>query len=280
MFRRDLTKKYIEKGFSQADAVAEVDFALEIIAGLTQNDILLGKEPQEVQKVEIVNCIEQRLSTGAPIQQILGKAFFMGDVFEVTEDTLIPRPETEILVREAIKLIKENNFIKALDIGTGSGCIAIEIAKNVPDIEVLSVDISQNAIKIAEKNAFNIGVLGRVSFLESDIFSKINEKFDLIISNPPYIPLSEKVNLQPEVRDFEPHSALFTEDKEGISFYKKIIEKSSKYLNENGYIAFELGINQADMVKDLFIKNNFHEVKIIKDLDNIERVILAKFNIS
>jgi len=280
MYRRDLIKKYIEKGFSQADAVAEVDFAIEIIAGLTQNDILLGKEPQEELRAEILSCIEKRLVTGAPIQQILGKAFFMGNIFEVTENTLIPRPETEILVREAVKLIKDNNFIKVLDIGTGTGCIAIEVAKNSPDVEVLSVDISKNAIKIAEKNAFNIGVSDRVSFLESDIFSNINQKFDLIISNPPYIPLSEKENLQPEVRDFEPHSALFAEDAEGIEFYKKIIEKSCKYLKIGGYVAFELGINQAGIVKELFIKNNFSEIKSIKDLDNTERVIFAKSNIS
>jgi release factor glutamine methyltransferase len=167
-----------------------------------------------------------------------------------------------------------------LDIGSGSGCIAIEIAKKVPEARVLSVDISQNALKIAKKNACNIGVSDRVSFLESDIFSNVFEKFDIIVSNPPYIPLSEKENLQTEVRNFEPHSALFTEDKDGIDFYKKIIEKSCEYLKKGGYVAFELGINQAGIVKELFIKNNFSEVKIINDLDGIERVILAKSNLS
>lgn len=280
MFRRDLIKKYIDRGFSQVDAASEVDFAFEIIAGLTQNDILLGREPTDVKKAEISSCIGQRLSTSAPIQQILGKAFFMGDVFEVTKDTLIPRPETEILVREAIKIVKDNKMTKVLDIGTGSGCIAIEIAKNLPEVEVLSVDISSNAIDVAKKNACNIGVSDRVSFLKSDIFSNVFEKFDLIVSNPPYIPLSEKLNLQSEVLNFEPHSALFTEDLEGIDFYRKIIEKSCEYINTGGYIAFELGMNQAGMVKDFFIKNNFYEVKIIKDLDNIERVTLARCNIS
>lgn len=280
MFRRDLIKKYIDKGFSQADAASEVDFAFEVIARLNQNDILLGKEPKEEQKSEILSCIEKRLLTGAPIQQLLGKAFFMGDVFEVTKETLIPRPETEILVIEALEIIKKNNFKKILDIGSGSGCIAIEIAKNAPEVGVLSVDISQNAIDVAKQNASNIGVSDGVTFIKSDIFSNVFEKFDLIVSNPPYIPLSEKVNLQPEVLHFEPHSALFAEDEQGIEFYKKIIEKSCEYLNTGGYIAFELGINQADIVKDLFVKNNFNEVKVIKDLDGIDRVISAKLNIS
>ena len=137
-----------------------------------------------------------------------------------------------------------------------------------------SCDISFEALKIAKANSQNLNT--KVKFFKSDLFENVQNKYDLIVSNPPYIPIKEKEKLQKEVKEFEPPQALFTNDEQGIAFYKKIIQNSQKFLNNNGFLAFELGINQVRFVKDLFLSNNFQNVKIYKDLNNIERVITAQ----
>ena len=165
--------------------------------------------------------------------------------------------------------------MQVLDFGTGSGCIACLIALD-SDAQVLGVDISTGALRCALDNAMGMGLMNRALFRKSDLFSNIQEKFDLIVSNPPYIPLSEKENLQIEVRDFDPAAALFTEDEKGLEFYEKIIKIAPSHLNNGGSIAFELGIGQFEDVSRLFKTNGFADIEIYKDLSGIERVITAK----
>ncbi len=260
------------------EAKAEAKLIVEIASGLKIEEILFGKIQNEDKIYEIARI---RTNTKHPIQYILGFSYFMGEKYIVNENVLIPRDETEILVRNSYELLKERkNKIDVLEIGIGSGCISCELAKKLKDkdIEILGVDISSDALSTALDNISNQNLIRKIIVRKSDIYSKIreNEKFDLIVSNPPYIPKKEKENLEDEVKK-EPDIALFSEDDEGISFYQKIIQDAPKYLKKDGFIAFELGINQSGKVKSL-LEENFIDIKITKDLQNIERTITARLN--
>lgn len=265
-----LTKGGIEKNEAKIEAKMLVSYFLN----LNQVDLILNDEFEEHE--DLLEAANLRASKRIPIQYIIGKAYFMGEDFIVNKNVLIPRDETELLVRRAVEIIKEKNYKKVLDIGTGSGCIACMIAKNT-DTQVIGVDISTEALQIALDNSSKLGLFNKAIFRKSDIFSNIHkdEKFDLIVSNPPYIPLKEKGNLQVEV-SFEPESALFASDKNGLEFYDKIIKQAQTFLNVNGYLMFELGINQAELVKSLMIKSGFEDIQIERDLAKIERVIWGR----
>jgi release factor glutamine methyltransferase len=196
----------------------------------------------------------------------------MGEFFKVTPDVLIPRDETEILVSKAIDIIKACDLKNILDIGTGTGCIACTIAKQTNAV-VLGVDISSDALRIALDNVTNLGINNRAVFRKSDLFSKIREeeKFDMIISNPPYIPIGTK--LEPEL-SHEPSVALFAEEN-GLQLYRKIVQEAPKFLKENGWLIFELGIDEADFVK-AFMDEYFTNVQIEKDFAGIDRIIYGK----
>lgn len=228
---------------------------------------------------EILKKASLRAETKKPVQYILGCQDFMGDRYIVNENVLIPRDETEILVNCAYNLIKDKNEkIDILDIGTGSGCISCALAKKLinKNIEILAVDKSIEALEVAIENISKLDLIRKIIIRKSDLFSKIRdfEKFDLIISNPPYIPKSQKNNLQKEL-EFEPYDALFTDDEEGVEFYQKIINQAPAYLKKGGYLAFEVGINQYKTVISMF-EEGFQDIEIIKDLAGIERVICAK----
>ncbi len=272
--KSDLIKIYKDNGFSFDEACAEIDFAIEILCGLTPKDLILGIMPSPKDLLKLESIVNIRVKTGAPIAQILGCTYFMGQKFEVTKDTLIPRPETELLVKKAIELIKLNNYKNILDIGTGSGCIACMIAK-MTDAQVLGVDISNEALKICLNNAMHLDLMNKAIFRKSDLFSKIRkeEKFDIIISNPPYIPPQEREKLQTEVKDFEPAISLFTTDSKGLDFYQKISAQAGKYLNKNGYLLFEVGANQAREVIEILKNNDFKRIECLKDVSGILRVV-------
>ena len=208
-----------------------------------------------------------------PLPYIIGIADFMGEKFFVNENVLIPRPETEILVEKTIE--KAQNFAspKILDIGFGSGCISVMLAKKLNNANVFACDISEKALDAAMKNAEKLNA--NVEFVLSDLFSSVDEKFDIIVSNPPYIPPKEKSTIQKEV-SFEPELALYTSDEQGIEFYKKIISSAKNYFNKDGYLLFELGINQSELVKKLFLDYNYKEIEITKDLENNDRIICAR----
>lgn len=274
--------KKIEKMLSSAgieEAKNEAKLIVLELSGQSLEDILLNKEIKNQDK--ILEIAKLRAKTKAPVQHLLGFSYFMGEKYIVNKNVLIPRDETEILVEEAYKLIKnKKEKINILDIGTGSGCISIELAKKLfdKDVEILAVDISLEAIQTALENANKFNVIRKVIFRKSDLFSKIRptEKFDLIVSNPPYIPINQKEALQKEVRDFDPELALFAHDREGIEFYQKIINKAGDFLKKDGFLAFELGIGQSGKVREILKSNNFRNIKITKDLASIERVITAQ----
>lgn len=227
--------------------------------------------------VSFMGKFTSRRSKGEPLQYILGETEFMGLNFKVDKNVLIPRPETELLVEESLKIIKSGG--KILDLCTGSGCIAISISSFLEDVEVVASDISREALNVAKNNAELNNVAQKITFSESDYFKNLNEygnDFDIIVSNPPYISDGDREGLQREVREFEPHEALFS-GPTGFEAYELIINESKKFLKEDGRLLVESGDNQAEEIKSIFIKNNFKEVEIINDLQGIGRVVKGKF---
>lgn len=275
---KQIEKILTDSGIEVNEAKIEAKMLVRHVLGLTEKDLILN---DEFEGREVAALAQLRATTRKPIQHIIGFAHFMGEDFIVNENVLIPRDETEILVKKAVKLVnskqKTANYpIKVLDIGTGSGCIACMIAA-LTNAQILGVDISNDALQVALDNASRLNLFNKAIFRKSDIFSnvKTEEKFDLIISNPPYIPISEKGKLQLEV-NFEPDLALFAYDRDGIEFYQKITQQAPEYLNNDGYLMFELGINQANLVKSFMKKAGFKNIQILKDLAEIERVIFGK----
>lgn len=213
-----------------------------------------------------------------PIQYILGETEFYGLRFRVNENTLIPRPETEELVELIIsdnQITKNTNSLTILDIGTGSGCIAISLAKNLSNAKVSAIDVSEKALEMAKKNAEINEV--NVNFILADVLklSTLQEKYDVIVSNPPYVRNLEKHEIKPNVLEFEPHLALFVEDDDALIFYRKIAELALKNVSENGKIYFEinqyLGKETVELLENLGFKN----VKLIKDIYENDRMVSA-----
>lgn len=267
-----IIKILTNSGIEENEAKKEVKMLLEHFAHYTELDRIRGRALPESEWKIVEEKAKYRAETRMPIQYIIGESYFMGEFFKVSPAVLIPRDETEFLVREAIKIIRENNFKEVLDIGTGSGCIACTVAKQTSAV-VLGVDISSDALRVALDNVTKLGINNRAVFRKSDLFEKVRaeEKFDLIISNPPYIPYG--TNVEPEILH-EPKEALFTGEN-GLKFYREIIEKAPEYLNPDGYLLFELGFGEADAVARM-MGRDFCEINVIKDLAGIDRVISGK----
>ena len=213
----------------------------------------------------------KRLEAGEPVQYIVGDVDFYGNIIKVNKNVLIPRRETEELVEKTVNYIKKylNTEIDILDIGTGSGWIPITLKKLLPNSNITGADISKEALEVATSNAsFNNT---QVTFIESDVFTNITSKYDCIISNPPYIRYDEEI--MDIVKNNEPHLALFAED-EGLYFYKKIISESPKYLKEKFIIAFEIGEEQGEVIKQ-FATNQFPNAKVLleQDMQHLDRFI-------
>ena len=276
MLITDIVKILTNAGIEEQEANVEVRLLLEHFAQYGVADVIMGKKLTEDKLKIVEEKAKYRASTRKPIQYIIGQADFMGEKFLVNSSVLIPRDETEILVRKAIELIKKDNLKNILDMCTGSGCIACMIAKNT-DATVIGSDISVEAIEVAFKNMEKMELFNRALFRKSDLFSMIreDEKFDMIVSNPPYIPISQKRNIQKEVT-FEPEIALYTKDEKGLEYYEKIIKEAPKYLNSKGYLMFELGIGESRHVANIMKDNGFESIQVIKDLANIDRVIFGK----
>lgn len=235
---------------------------------INENEVLLNEIYNEfIAKIE-------KLQKGIPLQYITHIQEFMGMDFYVDENVLIPQPDTEILVEEVLNLIGKQENLSLLDMCTGSGAIAVSIAKNTNNCKVYAVDISNTALEVAKKNAIKNGVDEKIEFINSNMFEKldINKKFDIIVSNPPYIETDTIKQLEIQVQN-EPKIAL-DGGLDGLDFYRNILANSKKYLKENGTIAMEIGYNQGKSVIDLF-KTQYKNIYCKKDLAGNDRVIVC-----
>ena len=244
--------------------------------GLSKIDLALNRQyALSKSQQQILDDATNRLQNFEPIQYIYGVSHFFNLDFKVTKDVLIPRPETEELVQMIIKNHQEKEN-KILDIGTGSGCISISLAKNLPNSNVSALDISKKALKIARENAKLNNVM--VNFLLLDILKiySLPEKYDVVISNPPYVGIEEKKQMKKNVLDFEPHLALFVSDENPLIFYQKIGELAFNHLNSNGILYFEINQNYGLETLNTLSKIGFQKIELQKDFLGNDRFIIAR----
>jgi len=226
-------------------------------------------------KLSLLNSALQRLQNEEPIQYILGKTEFYGFSFLVNKNTLIPRPETEELVETILEGANTFKALQILDIGTGSGCIPISLAKKLPKATIFAIDVSKEALAIAKQNASRNNVA--INFLQEDILKAeiLAQKFDIIVSNPPYVRALEKVAIKNNVLANEPHLALFVEDNNPLIFYDKIANLAKKYLRKNGMLYFEINEYLGKEMIDLLVLKGFKDIQLKKDLFGKDRILKA-----
>ena len=239
----------------------------------------LALELTEEDEQKYFQLINKHIKDDTPLSHLVGFEYFYDRKFKVTSDVLSPRMETEELVYKVIDYIRKNNLtnIKILDLCTGSGIIGITLKKELEefDVKILASDISSRALTVAKENASSLEA--DISFVESDLFSNIQDKFDIIVSNPPYIAHDDKKTIKENVLNYDPHLALFA-DEEGMYFYRNIIEKSRQYLNEKGVIFFEIGSDQKEKIITLGENNKFETV-VYKDINGRDRIAVLKSQI-
>jgi len=254
------------------DSQIDARYLLEYVCNIDRLYYLMHSEEEVCADTFLLykKSIEKR-ARHIPLQHITGEQEFMGLIFKVNEHVLIPRQDTEILVEEVLKFTKESMHV--LDMCTGSGCIIISLMKYANHISGVGVDISREALEVAKKNAENHCF--NVKFINSNLFENIEGKFDMIVSNPPYIPTGDIKNLKYEVKAYDPLLALDGKE-DGLYFYTKIIEESVHYLKKNGLLFLEIGYNQGEKVKHLMLEHKFKEIKIVKDLTGLNRVIYGR----
>lgn len=228
----------------------------------------------EEQEKKFFYLVERRANR-EPVSHLIGKREFFGADFLVSKDVLDPRPDSEILIEEVLK--KSRNDCRILELGVGSGCLIVTLLKSFKNAVGTAVDISESAIEIAKKNSENHQVSPRLKILKSDLFSNLNhaEKFDLIISNPPYIPAADIEMLEPEVRIHEPRGAL-DGGVDGLDFYRRIAAEAKNFLSESGKIFLEIGYGQEKLVSEIFVKNGFSHIDSALDLSGVARVLEFK----
>lgn len=233
----------------------------------------IGEEHAE----RFLHCLERR-AQGEPLQYITGHQEFFGLDFEVTKDVLIPRPETELLIETALKLFAASAAVSVCDVGTGSGCIAISLLHELPQARAIALDISPGALAVAQRNAARHSVDRRIEFVLSDCFETLNQgeprrsSFDLIVSNPPYIEEGAMADLQREVRDYEPRSALAA-GADGLAIIRRLLLEAPSFLRVDGYFLFEIGFNQAASVEQLIDPKAWKLLDFYKDLQGIPRTV-------
>lgn len=228
----------------------------------------------EKEKTDFENFLTRR-AAHEPLQYIRGTQEFFGLDFVVTPDVLIPRPETELIVEAAVEILKEKENPQFCEIGTGSGCISVSILHAVKNAIAKSSDVSEKALEITKLNAEKNLVADRLTLIKSDVCVNYeDEKFDLIVSNPPYVPTEDFETLQAEVRDFEPHIAL-TDGKNGLSIIEKIIIDAPNFLKPDCYLLMEIGFNQSNKVREMFDLQIWRAVEFLPDLQGIPRMVKA-----
>ena len=276
---RDIIIKYSQEIASISDTPRlDVELLLQKCLGDVDRIYIhmnLDKKLSDTQKEYFLSMIKDRLN-GRPIAYIVGHREFMGLDFYVKEGVLIPRPDTETLVEEIIEICKDK-YVNILDIGTGSGAITVSLAKYLPKSKLTSFDISDIPLEVGKINAINNGVDNKIEFIKSDLFSAIKEKdikFDVIVSNPPYIRKADMNTLHTQVKDYEPYNAL-EGGIDGLDFYKNITEQSHLYINKGGVLAYEVGHDQAQDVAMIMQNNGYTNIYTKKDIQGIDRVVIG-----
>ena len=260
------------------EAALDARLLLEAVCGTDRNDMLVhGEQPVAPEAEEkYLNWIRQR-AEHIPLQQLTGEQGFMGLTFSVNEHVLIPRQDTEILVEEVLKELHDG--MRVLDMCTGSGCILLSLLHYSNDCEGLGVDLSAEALEVAGRNVLKVLTPEKAEhahFLQSDLFEKVEGKFEIIVSNPPYIASAEVEKLMPEVRDHEPRMALDgTED--GLYFYRRIIEEAGKHLVSSGMLFFEIGYDQGQAVSELMRTEGYCDVQVVQDYAGLDRVVFGTY---
>jgi release factor glutamine methyltransferase len=266
----------------RADAGRDAASLLRHALGITQAAFLAdpGRELTQDQQTTY-DAIILRRAANEPIQYITGEQEFYGLALRVTPEVLIPRPETEILVEAVLAEVKQAGLelkepLRILDVGTGSGAIAIALAHNLPSARITAVDLSGTALEVAVENAARHALTEQIEFLESDLLEALPSDelpFDVIVSNPPYVPAAERASLHPQVRDHEPAAALFG-GADGLDIYRRLIPQARAALLPNGLLALEIGYSQKDSVA--FLLNGWNDVRFVDDLQQIARIALAR----
>ncbi len=253
------------------EAKLDARLLLEWCCQTDRNTLLVHGEravtPEEMEKYE--DCLIKR-AKHIPLQYITGEQEFMGLTFKVNDKVLIPRQDTEVLVEEVMRHLHDG--MKILDMCTGSGCILLSLLHYSNDCQGIGVDISEDALCVARQNRENLNL--QAEFIQSDLFEKVEGKFDLIVSNPPYIQSKVIETLMPEVREYEPIVALDGKE-DGLYFYREIIKKAEQYLYRGGKLFFEIGYEQGNAVKKLLEEAGYKEVTVIKDFAGLDRVVCA-----
>lgn len=279
---RDLYNQGIEKLSSEKITDAKIDarLLLEYACKTDRNTLFLNGDMEvSEEQVQIYFELIEKRGKHIPLQHLTGEQDFMGLTFKVNENVLIPRQDTECLVEIVLKHLHDG--MKILDMCTGSGCILISLLHYSNDCVGVGVDLSEAALKVAAHNAAVLGSNGitdamDITFLQSNLFEKVDGKFDIVVSNPPYIKTEVIKTLMPEVRNFEPMMALDgTED--GLYFYRRIIVDAKKHLTRGGQLFFEIGYDQGEEVSDLMRENGYVDVEVAKDLAGLDRVVYGTF---
>jgi release factor glutamine methyltransferase len=245
------------------------EYIISYVLGMSRLELNLHQEDEVAEDdLALIQSMISRRKKNEPLQYIIGETDFYGLTFKVNEHVLIPRPETELLIE---KIVKENPVAdNILEIGTGSGAIAITLAANIKKTKIMAVDISEEALQIARENAIKNKV--NINFCLSDVFENVTGKYDLIVSNPPYISKKEYQYLSHEIREYEP-SIAFLADDSGLAFYKKILSSAKDYLTKKGKIYFEIGYNLSESIKKVAKENGFRNIETVKDLNGFDRMM-------
>lgn len=256
------------------DAELDAWYLLEHIIGHDRSWYFLHMQEQVPSDMEEeYKRLLQLRGIHKPLQQITGKAYFMGLEFTVNEHVLIPRQDTEILVEEALKRMSEHARI--LDLCTGSGCILLSLLYNKNKAEGVGIDISEDALEVAKRNSCDLNI--HAEFIQSNLLEKAEGTFDLIVSNPPYIPAKVIEGLMEEVRDYEPHLAL-DGGEDGLDFYRRIVAEAGAYLNPGGWLIMEIGQEQGEAVRQMLLQAGYEEIEVVQDLAGLDRVVLGRMH--
>ena len=278
-FKTEIRKELLGLGLEPGEAIAESDVIVQEVSGLTAaQQVIFEGRPSEAWRRRAREILEQRIKR-IPLQYALGHTQFMGMRLRVEPGVFIPRADTEVLVEATIEIVHQDKLKEPyiMDIGTGSGAIAIALAKNIPDAKILAVEISAVPYRVAQENAKSHGVDSRIEFVHGNWRQQVPLDLDIIVSNPPYIPANLKETLAHEVVDHEPHEALFGTDEDGLGYYRELARTTRSAFNKlpGGWLLCEMGEGQALDCASIFRQQGWTRVGTRSDLSGIERVLLA-----